>query len=699
MQRAVLASVIVGLLALIAIGAGIHSPGPDGVPTASSGRAQLQELVASALSRGEISQHSAQSMDAAIRGLSDVQAAHMAQSPINLNNYTCNPGDGVRVLGDLLLAAGGLIGLVALLVDGGTNTCIIVPPSIQDQATNATEFGLGEVGNELNLTATSVKNELSALNLTQNALEYEAAAAALTQVGNRSFNPTLDLAQSQIAEQLAQFLGATGVDVQEILTQFDAWYVSQFGSGGQFQGTNVPVEMYPSSLTTGATALPTSPSEFASGLDSLGPVWIGQGTQVAATYNTCPLESSITFKPAPGTGGSSVVWNTPGTGGNGPCMVVGAFPGPTGTYTESNAGIITTGNIFTGNQSVANATGPGQLVQFWGTGQPVYGIGIQAKYEYPIPHLISALPSYLYTLESTAYKTANAYIDFLHANNWYNLSSIPANCVVPTPNEALPPNLNLSDLSVSAILSLYYSYLAGEARFYNVSLSSTNFCSQKTGFQLGTATWLDLAVNATGYVYVPGAKGEALDNPQTWAYHGQLLLMPRISSVTVPVSSVWYPYAGNPMQILVNEPGQSSANDTWLQNVVGNSTDPAGSTSSSTLSGPAGYAIFLQSCTVNGVSTVSCGVATETINSSAANITCPAGQSGCSPTGQNLAGLGGFPNLFGWLGGLFSGILGQILTMLLIAVVVIIVIVLVLTLLVGGVRGALRTGSRKGGGR
>jgi hypothetical protein len=150
---------------------------------------------------------------------------------------------------------------------------------------------------------------------------------------------------------------------------------------------------------------------------------------------------------------------------------------------------------------------------------------------------------------------------------------------------------------------------------------------------------------------------------------------------------------------MVNEPGQSAANDTWLQNVIGNSTDPSGSTSASTLSGPPGYAIFLQSCSINGVSTVNCGVSTETVNTTSANITCPAGQSGCSPTGQNLGGFGGFPNLFGWLGGLFGGLLGEILTLVVIAIVVIVGIILIIAVFTGGVRAALRTGSRKGGGR
>ena len=83
---------------------------------------------------------------------------------------------------------------------------------------------------ELRLAALGMENQLSASMPPSNALGYEGAAAALSQLGNDTFNEPLNLAQSGIAGEMAGVLAAQMATVANLEGQAIAITSSELGS-------------------------------------------------------------------------------------------------------------------------------------------------------------------------------------------------------------------------------------------------------------------------------------------------------------------------------------------------------------------------------------------------------------------------------------------------------------------------------------
>lgn len=560
---------------------------------------------------------------------------------------------------------------------------------------------LAELGNELNATNHGTYQELSALNLTQNAMDYWAARAALSQIGNNTFNAALDLEQSTVFAQLGQFKAAQLASVQIALKEWDDWYVAQMSGNGPY--ANAPAAVYVSGLN-GSYPLPTSGNKFyAGGLTNgaSGSTWIAKGSQVVYVQSSPCGQLTVDWTGSPGAGIPGAAWPTyavPSPPSQGLyCYSEQGFPGRTGIYQTADS------LLYLNEMDQGGGGYPEILAGLPGGADSVGTISLGGgNYAYNVlgPSL-QYMPAELGQIATEAANTGDAYFTFLHKLGYYNLSSIPPGCVIPTPNTAIPPNENLTGLSAQEILDLYYTYLGGLGKFYNISLTNTSFCGHHNGkFSFGNATWMDLPVNATGYVYVPGNSSEKLGTPSTWSYHGQLLLAPSISDISVPTKRTWYPGALNPLSVMVNVPGQWVINDTFLQTVYGNSTDPAGSTNLSDSTSSPGYALYLQTCQVNNLTVSTCSVTVQTVNSSLTNFTCPTGQAAnaCQPYPSSIVfGLPGLGSLFSWLAGLFGGgLLGEILGALALVVIVVVAILVVVVVLGKATSAAVGSFSGKG---
>ncbi len=294
------------------------------------------------------------------------------------------------------------------------------------------------------------------------------------------------------------------------------------------------------------------------------------------------------------------------------------------------------------------------------------------------------LEVWLTTIEWQAAENAEAYWAFLRAAGFDSAQSIPADCLIPAPYLVLPSSINEANLNVSEWESLYLSTLEGMGHFYNVTLSGTAFCGTQAVQQWswGGSVWGNLYVNATGFVYLNNGTSpvdyngkalptEELGNRSTWAigdtnygdkwYNGseQLILMPTISTVSIPVGVRYEVPADNPIQIYAVQTGL----DLWLTgNGSANGSIPT-AISQGGLSAAAeplgtltaGDAIYLTSCQVGGTASGNCSVTVQTVNVTLVNITCPGP---CQQSQQNGGTFGGLPNPFSWLAGLFSSLLG-----------------------------------------
>jgi hypothetical protein len=306
------------------------------------------------------------------------------------------------------------------------------------------------------------------------------------------------------------------------------------------------------------------------------------------------------------------------------------------------------------------------------------------------------LSQWITAIEWQAAANAEAYWDFLKSAGFNNEQTIPPDCLVPAPYVVLPSSINTTYLNATEWESLYLAALEGMGNFYNVSLSGTQFCGTQAGKQwsIGGAIWGNLVINATGYIYLnngtsPVTLSGALDpaevfgNRSTWAvgqthyydrwFNGseQLLLMPTLATASIPVGTNYEIPKDDPIEVYVVQVGA-------MITATGNGSSPSAPqvVPLGTLS--PGDAIYLTSCTVNGVSTSNCTVTVQTVNVTITKYSCngPCNQSAPSGGGGTF---GGLPNPFSWLAGLFSslfggGPLGQLVGSIVAAVVVLAVI-------------------------
>jgi hypothetical protein len=626
---------------------------------------------------------------------------------------------------------------------------------------------MGGYGNEANLTAAEFQSIASALNVSTNGWERAADHAALSQLGNSSFNISLALFQSGTYANLAPVASAYEY---EIASEYGSVVAAVDGHGGvnDVYGSVDPgvTVTYPAGEYGGACggasycALPPGPET---------PLAAGASISVGTSEDFIPNNANLTALCVPYSCPAKAdledqitgVWynlSIPSSCATYEAAVycnLGDFPGPTGMYrlpSDSTFGAL----IVPGGQPTPTGASNGwtmagyidnggaavQMPYSTLEGTPtVVGItcsqgGVSAHCDNPPYQLLATqgysptpgptyanLEVWLTSIEWQAAENAEAYWSFLREAGFHSAQSIPADCLIPSPYLVLPSSINEADLNVSEWESLYLSTLEGLGHFYNVSLSGTSFCGTQAVQQWswGGSVWGNLDINATGFVYLNNGTSpvningnadafEVLSNRSTWAigatYYGekwyngseQLLLMPTISSVSIPVGVRYEVPANNPIQVYAVQTGL----DLWLN---GNGSANGSLSDAESRDGPSpageplatlapGDAIYLTSCSIAGTASDNCTVTVQTVNVTIVNVTCP----GPCQQGQPGGGtFGGLPNPFSWLSGLFSslfggGPLGQLLGSIA-AAVVILAVILVLVYVVY----RLATGKRSGG--
>lgn len=643
--------------------------------------------------------------EAAARQVAALSPAEIvAQAQLHAEDTTGAVGSFLTgcAIGGIAGAAAGGLGAGVGCVAGGIATLIWYQIGLaQGAAANQAQVAAWlramtvEMGNELNLTASAVGNELQALMLAQNSFSYAASNAALSQLGSATWNPYRAMNDSGVAAQLATFYIAESLTVGRIYQgvlnfgysafcqsgcAFSASYGTYWVFGAQVGGGNYPVLGQSTVPGVGtpfftpgyASRVATSDSPY---------LYITQGSQVVTSPNnaagaTACTPSSQTVSPIWSLGTTYNVptaqanWTHPSgiyfvNGGTTMCTLYGTgmMPVPSASYTTvhlpylwPNSGSAPAYGTFqtltTSSTAGITSTSGSSTVPTSGTVAynllPVSGWG-----------LFSADLSNLVINAETA---ANAYWSFLRNLGYTSASQIPADCYVPMPYLALPPNLNLSTLSSDQLTSLYYAWLQGLGNFFNVTLTSANFCGQRPGnFTLGDNVTWDLNNVAVGSVYipnVPGVVGQTFANKSSWAVSNkQLILMPTLYAIHIPVGQVYEVPALQSIGIYVLNVSLSTGKQIgfpkWY-NLIGNGTQTVSTMSLGgvgTLQASPGAAIYLTSCIINGQPVTVCGVTVQTLNNTAANLTNQKGPGGGG-------GLFTLPNPFDWIGGLVCQLLG-----------------------------------------
>ena len=586
---------------------------------------------------------------------------------------------------------------------------------------------VSSVWDEANITNAGTANLLSALNFSQQGFDRMAENAALLQLGNSSFNIPQDEYQSGLSAQMATIYAAYVKQIVSIAAPLMNWFSAQTGSGAEFSypGITPGPTVYWEGFGTGNNTVgsgsnyagyepwtvleATSVSATTSPPDALflppgtTSIWIeSESTSVTVSLKNL-LEPTVTGSTTySATAGTWVNWTLPAAFAMG-CMcdlnltgvsglvefadpgiayvptavspLQGWSPNGAGTGPPDNYGAaLDGGGLSNGGlpaNGAANVLGGGATVQI---GQGTLG-GSNWVPVTPVAQVTTSpigqnYGTYLSNLEYKAAQSAEVYWSFLRAIGYTEQSQIAPDCIIPMPYQVLPSDLNLGNLTLPELQSLYLSWLQGLGNFYNTTLSATNFCGTQSThkFDLGGAIWGNLLVNATGDIYLNNGispialNGTALPselygNVSTWALtHEQLLLMPTLGTVHIPVGVKWEVPAGNPIEIYAVQVGQ-------MLTARGNGTSSGGGATAFVPLGTAapGDSIYLTSCVVGGVVQASCTVTVQTINTTSGNISCGLGATGpgsCQTVTEGGATFGGLPNPFTWLAGLFSGLFG-----------------------------------------
>ena len=589
--------------------------------------------------------------------------------------------------------AGGIAGYYACQtgVAAGSNSAAFV----------AWSNGLyGAVANEFNLTEASYLSLVSSLNVSKVGWERAADNAAVLQLNKSSFNVSLDLYQSGVLPNLAPVLSGYIQEVGEIVASLASQINGYGGSGGVF-AANTPqlsfLGISPScnngydcaAITSASTTLIT----YGGGVGGAN-MYVPGGPRTVGTE--CPSGGTVTFRNE--VTQATYTFNLANGGGFGSYQFSYATINvPSGVYGVSGStcsGFILPGaqnaavTSSSGNQLAALIKDGGDAVDPGGSYGPSSfgsspnvaligntGLGNAIMWEanaFP-GALDQNLGKWVEHIEYDAASNAQAYWTFLRTAGFTNLSQIPPGCFIPEPYMVMPSQISNVTLNASEWESLYLAALQGMGAFYNVSLNATSFCGSTATRQwtIGSAPWGNLAVNATGFVYLTNGtqpidlrgkpfNSEKFGNHSTWAignttYYNtvhkgsqQLLLMPTLSTVSIPVGKVWEVPANDPIQIYAVQSGV-------MFRAVGNGTSTGVSTSLvHVATATPGDALYLTSCVVGGSAAANCTVEVATLNVTVANITC----NGPCSQGAGTGTFGGLPNPFSWLTNWLSGLFG-----------------------------------------
>lgn len=613
---------------------------------------------------------------------------------------------------------GGIFGGVAGAIGGAIAGCAIgaltAYQSYEDGLSaaelslvnTAQQFESGEqsaVNNEVNITSQLLTVLASALNATQYGMDAWAESAALSQLGNGTFQPELDLMQTEIPYDLSVPLTLYGNDIAAIANATEQWWLAKYGANGQFDACGLPGNQVLSYVAVFQTiACPhdgysqSTPVYAYDGGTSVGP-----GQPFVAFHGGQLYISGTSGESLTQVVGGSYQFTLSGTD-----QYWSGFPGPTAIYTFPGqvTGLVapsqvpgpaqttcyTIGAVESGVPD-AGTTENGVATLPCGSIDPVYGMGelycsgtscgnLPARYYSQTSGTLKYYSNQTGAMELNAVNSAQFYWQFLRSLGYTSASQIPAQCEIPEPYMALPPNINLGNLTVSDYESIYYSWANAVGNYYGVNASKvSDTCTNNHNPGGNGPFWVtNLTVNSTLSIYIANGTeypSENVSNLSSWAYQRvQAVWWPELGQVTLPVGQVTAVPSNDPLQVVI--PSKSA-----FLTLTGNGPPVKGAVYPLS----SGDYVYVWACTINGVPTANCTVGAGNISKVFTNITCGGGSTDCglqqSPpfvlTLPNwLAGIEQFfSGLFG--GGPIGALLGSLLTDLVIIAAVVLAIYVV----------------------
>lgn len=407
---------------------------------------------------------------------------------------------------------------------------------------------------------------LSLLNSTVYALDTEADAAALLQLDNATFNPSLDLTQSFVWNQLSSLQNSFLVETGYVWKLFVQWEGAYFQTGQIFAcgGANNPDDYLFETTATGSVALGCGShiQTFVGGngtasslvtvntITTSGQFYIPQGASVLLAVEASSACQITVESPNPllNVGASPTYFSTKSytNGGSNPLLFSFNWSHESGTFwlneTTGACNLYTTAGMAVdplistvpawngGSELVACGTGntaPQDVacnplnystLSATGTVEPlsapfnIYWYDpTHATYVSPILTIgggaYAYFPVEVAALSYAAVVSAQVYFNFLHhlGYGYPSDTPVPPACVIPYPSQSVPPSWDtaLGQMTVGQLTSLYVAWLNGLATFYDAAPNPSNFCSGHSVFNLGGSPMGDYFVNATGFVYLP----------------------------------------------------------------------------------------------------------------------------------------------------------------------------------------------------
>jgi hypothetical protein len=533
-----------------------------------------------------------------------------------------------------------------------------------------------------------------------------ADVAAEQQIGNSTFNPYLDLNVSTIASQLGTIANTALAELDSVVALWIQFaeangHPLKFLNSGTIPSTYVPFGVRPA---TANTYLVVPSSGFA--INTNAPGTVGGAacsgspfslTGWASTPSTTPSWAGCSSDPQQDA--NYTLFSVSG----GPAVVTGLQANSQEDHTWLSSGAAYC-------PAVSSCAFTVSLL-----GEDIYdsvsGFLLQAGCspgEYVCPTNASALFNETAGLEFNGVQTGETYWAYLRDLGYTNPSAIPAQFAILPPALALPDDLCIDNASIyggtaykgtcanlnsTEAMSLYLAELQSMARFFN----STTYQKGPVPCTANCTDWGNLKIIAVGNVYIPNGTPqntsdhtELFSTPATWSYvHKQLLLFPQLNPVTIRVNTTWEVPTDAPLMVGVLGVGNGSL---VLLQLAGNGT----ANGTYTTHEHAGNALFLGSCTENGVTTSNCSAQVYTVNVTAVELLCSANSSPCPtpPSGGGGITVGGVVcGFLGFFGLPCTGIFATVGELLLL-VIAIVVVGLVLYVLY-----RLATSGGSGGGR
>lgn len=474
--------------------------------------------------------------------------------------------------------------------------------------------------NYLNLTAGMYASLVSALNWAQVGFDRAADNAALLQIGNITFNATLDLTQAGVFPYLGNLPTTMALQYGADFQNWPEWEGALAGSGAYYGG--FPADSFSASLATSNTfeARGVNTAVYgAQNLEANGPVSATSGTysgleiskgstfyyggvkgETALLFNlassnafvrigpgaslyfnqsagnlsqnswgdwlvnldvspgwftyTTSAASSIGIVPtavqpfslsSPTIGApawADLYWTTSGserqTGHSGSACAYTAAPGALEVFSSLGSSAPGAGSVNVQVSSWTPSVDPNQVCDALGG---AVALNPDENFEDSVATGISngqdgltivpwtAVPILVGQLLVNASGSGQTYWAFIRSLGYSTLGSIPANCIIPAPWQALPAQLNLGNLTANQTQAFYYSFLTGLGNFYGANPAfSVCHGAVQTPYNWTGLSFANLWVVATGGIYlnngtapvnVSGASlaSEKYGNTSTWA--------------------------------------------------------------------------------------------------------------------------------------------------------------------------------------